>query len=160
MNETALVELVRKCLSGSTGDERFRIKTAINFNCKAKSRADIEYVSESGVHLVVEAKSHHSEDRHNGAHKLFGELLKESGRRRETKSPIVYAIALTGDPYAGTRGVDFYRGKFAEIDSDVFCAFGVLANCKYVFVAFERPQRVEVYSWTGFYLGQKPLATL
>ena len=61
-------------------DEAIRIKSLLNSNCKAKKLADVEFKSATGLHWVIEAKSDDSKDKHNTVHKIFGELLKETGR--------------------------------------------------------------------------------
>lgn len=52
-------------------DERLAIGQLRNSNCKAKHHADIEFHSKSGIHWVIEAKSHDSKDKHNTVHKIF-----------------------------------------------------------------------------------------
>lgn len=50
----------------------------VNFGADNGSYADIEYLANNGEYLIVEAKNHHSSDKHNTVHKLFGQLLKKA----------------------------------------------------------------------------------
>ena len=61
-------------------DPEIRIELLLNSNCKSKRLADVEFKSAKGLHWVIEAKSDDSKDKHNTVHKIFGELLKETGR--------------------------------------------------------------------------------
>ena len=47
-----------------------------NFNCRSKTKADVQYTDLKGIDWFIEAKSFNSPDKHNGFHKIFGELLK------------------------------------------------------------------------------------
>ncbi len=97
----------------------------INQNCKSKTCADIEFHSKSGIHWVIEAKSHDSKDKHNTVHKIFGELLKETGRHNRTKSK--YAVLIPEE------GVQFYSRAFQAIDRNKFIAFGEIIPVESVF---------------------------
>jgi hypothetical protein len=71
----AFVEALR-----ASADHEISFDTLYNKNCKSKTYADIEFKSKSNVHWVIEAKSNDSSDAYNSVHKIFGELLKETGR--------------------------------------------------------------------------------
>jgi len=75
---------------------------------------------------VIEAKSHDSEDRHNTVHKIFGELLKETGRTNRVDCR--HAILIPED------GLDFYSRAFRSIARDKFLGFGALVPIETVFM--------------------------
>lgn len=113
----------------------------INSNCKAKQLADIEYFSKDGTHWVIEAKSNDSADKHNTVHKIFGELLKETGRSgRDAPN---YAILIPES------AVDFYSRAFQKIAREKFIAFGSLIPVTQVFLCSE--QRASWITWTQLY---------
>lgn len=66
-------------------DEELKISTVINTNCKSKKFADVEFKSATNLHWVIEAKSDDSKDKYNTVHKIFGELLKETGRANRSE---------------------------------------------------------------------------
>src|SRR5574337_548408 len=102
-----------------------RIDKLCNKNCRSKKFADIEFFSKSGLHWVIEAKSNDSEDKHNTVHKIFGEILKETGRtsRRNCR----YALLLP------EKGKCFYSKAFQSIARDKFLGFGCLVPIDTVF---------------------------
>jgi len=106
-------------------DPKIRIETLYNKNCKAKAWADIEYLSKSGLHWAIEAKSHESSDRHNTVHKLFGELLKETGRESRGRANISILIP--------EEGVTFYSRLLQSICKEKYLGFGALVPVECVF---------------------------
>lgn len=113
----------------------------INSNCKSKQLADIEYFSKDGTHWVIEAKSNDSADKHNTVHKIFGELLKETGRSdRDCTS---YAILIPES------AVEFYSRAFQKIAREKFIAFGSLIPVNQVFLSSE--QRASWITWSELY---------
>ena len=108
-----------------SNNSEIKIKTLINKNCRAKEWADIEFISESDKLWVIEAKSNQSKDAHNSVHKLFGELLKETGR--EQRNNCYIAILLPED------GILFYSRLFQSINRQKFLDFGNLIPIKNVF---------------------------
>jgi len=62
---------------------QLRVAELINANCNSRAFADVEFKSVSKIHWAIEAKSNLSPDKHNAAHKIFGELLKETGHKPE-----------------------------------------------------------------------------
>ena len=108
-----------------SNNSEIKIKTLINKNCRAKKYADIEFISESDKLWVIEAKSNQSNDGHNSVHKLFGELLKETGREQRNDCNI--AILLPED------GILFYSRLFQSINRQKFLNFGSLIPIKNVF---------------------------
>jgi hypothetical protein len=155
VTERGLITAFRNVVTHQNIDRRFRVAREINFDCKSRDHADVEYVSATGRHFVIEAKSHHSKDRDNGAHKIFGELLKETGRNpnRGADGTPVFAILLTDDPWEHRRGEAFYRRKFQTIDESAYLSFGRLVKAEYVFLAEASSSTVRAFSWAGFYRG-------
>jgi hypothetical protein len=99
-------------------DERLMIETLHNKNCKSKKYADIEFTSKIGELWVVEVKSNVSKDAHNTVHKIFGELLKETGRKNRGKCK--FAILIPEEAKI------FYSRLFQSIKRDKFVGFGEL----------------------------------
>lgn len=155
--EQNLIDKFRSLLKGKDND--FSVDIEINFNCKAHKKADIEYISKSGDHFVIEAKSHHSKDAYNSVHKLFGELLKETGRLRDTKK-IKYGILIPKDEYNEKNGITFYRECFRKINRTKFIEFGKLIPMSYVFVCSQESSYIDIYTWANFYEGKKPDRTI
>ena len=106
-------------------DPNLRIKELINDNCRARNFADVEFKSESSIHWVIEAKSDRSGDRHNSVHKIFGEILKETGRTN--RQDCMHAVLIP------TNAVQFYSRKFQCIDRGKFLGFGKLIPIDTVF---------------------------
>jgi len=117
------------------------IQTLHNSGCGAHAYADVEFTSRSGVLWAVEAKTHESQDRHNTAHKLFGELLKETGRGRDGQPQFAVLIPTTA--------IDFYSEKFQAIDRRKFIDFGKLIPVRTVF-ACDRAGVIQL-SWEELY---------
>ncbi|PSW08300.1 hypothetical protein C9J01_24325 [Photobacterium rosenbergii] len=122
-------------------DADYRIQTLINSNCKAKKFADIEYVSHSGQRWAIEAKSNDSKDAHNSVHKIFGELLKETGRNEIQERSIGILIPLDA--------IAFYSRLFQAIDRDKFIRFGTLIPVKSVFAYGDA--ELKMMSWPELY---------
>jgi hypothetical protein len=99
-------------------DPEIKVRELINSKCRAKKFADIEYVSDSGLRWVIEAKSNDSSDAHNTVHKIFGELLKETGRENRDNSRFAVLIPESG--------VSFYSRLFQSICRVRFMGFGDL----------------------------------
>lgn len=127
-------------------DERLAIGHLRNSSCKSKNCADIEFHSKSGVHWVIEAKSHDSKDKHNTVHKIFGELLKETGR--SDRASCKFAVLIPEE------AVYFYSRAFQSIAREKFVAFGDLVPVELVFT-FGAAGVVEL-SWEDLYVAYKP----
>ena len=106
-------------------NSNIRISEIYNNNCKSKTYADIEYISDSGKYWVIEAKSHISADKYNTVHKIFGELLKETGR--DSRNNVSYSILIPEE------GITFYSRLFQEIKKEKFIGFGDLIPIECVF---------------------------
>lgn len=127
-------------------DDSVKIKSIINTNCKSKKFADIEFVSKSNLHWVIEAKSDDSKDKHNTVHKIFGELLKETGRTN--RSDCRHAILIPDSAVA------FYSRAFQSIDRGKFLGFGKLIPIDTVFTS--SANGVKQLTWTSLYDAHKP----
>ncbi|WP_230684553.1 hypothetical protein [Burkholderia cepacia] len=127
-------------------DNELRIAKLQNKNCKSKSFADLEFQSVAGICWVIEAKSHNSSDRHNTVHKIFGELLKETGRINRVGCK--YAVLLPED------GITFYSRAFQSIDRGKFLEFGELIPVHAVF-AFGS-SGISRLTWTDLYDAHQP----
>jgi hypothetical protein len=104
---------------------QLRIDKLINANCNSRIFADVEFKSVSKIHWVIEAKSDLSPDKHNAAHKIFGELLKETGRTN--RKDCRHAVLIPQD------AVQFFSKKFQCVDRSKFLGFGKLIPINTVF---------------------------
>lgn len=148
-------------------DARFGIKKKINIGNDNASCSDIEYLSNSDEYLIIEAKSHESQDAYNTRHKIFGQLLKEHGKTNPSRMEHSVSIALgvlipkdktsSGKSNTKKSGYDFYRDGYSDIPDSMFSGFGELANVKYVFLCSVKHKTVDVYTWAGFRRGEKPI---
>jgi hypothetical protein len=124
----------------------FCISKLINKSCSSKKFADIEYISNDGTKWAIEAKSHDSSDRHNTVHKLFGELLKETGRA--DRNLYKYGLLIPKD------SLDFYSRLFQSINRDKFIGFGELIPVSAVFLYGN--SGIERRTWKSMYDAYKP----
>ncbi len=143
--EQDIIDLFTDALQNHT-DNDIKIKTLVNKNCRARKHADIEFISTSGCYWVIEAKSNDSSDAHNTVHKIFGELLKETGR--ENRSDCKYGILI---PECGK---EFYSRLFQAINRDKFIEFGKLIPVDSVFTYGQLG--VQTMSWEKLYDLYKP----
>ncbi|BCG18121.1 MULTISPECIES: hypothetical protein [Vibrio] len=134
------------CCLKRAKDPSFRAATIINFSCKAKKYADVEYISEDGTRWVIEAKSHDSSDRHNTVHKLFGELLKETGR--PDRGGCLYGLLIPA------KSLSFYSRLLQSINRDIFIGFGKLIPISAVFLYGD--SRIRILTWESLYDAYKP----
>lgn len=148
-------------------DARFGIKIKINIGNDSASCSDVEYLSNSGEYLIIEAKSHESKDAYNTRHKIFGQLLKEHGKnspsRKIYSSSIVLGILIPKDITSSGKsstkksGYDFYRDGYSDIPEAMFSGFGELAKVRYIFLCSVKEKTVDVYTWIGFHRGEEPI---
>ena len=125
----------------SNANLNIQIDEIFNKNCKAKKFADIEYVAKNGQRWAIEAKSNDSKDAHNSVHKLFGELLKETGR--DKREQILIGILIPES------SISFYSRLFQSIDRNKFIKFGELIPVKCVFTFGQ--SGVLTRTWTELY---------
>jgi len=122
------------------------IEKMINSNCRSKKYADIEYESKAKLHWVIEAKSNDSKDKHNTVHKIFGEVLKETGRTN--RSDCRHAILIPES------AVGFYSRAFQSIDRGKFMGFGNLIPIDTVFTSSSTG--VRQLTWQQLYDAHQP----
>lgn len=122
-------------------DESLCIKILLNANCKSKSQADVEFISKDNLHWVIEAKSDESKDKHNTVHKIFGELLKETGRTN--RADCRHAVLLPDS------ALKFYSRAFQSIAKEKFIGFGELIPIDTVFLS--GPSGVRMITWLELY---------
>ncbi|WP_243324381.1 hypothetical protein [Geothrix sp. SG200] len=127
-------------------DPNICIGELINSNCKSKSRADIEYKSKGDLHWAIEAKSDDSKDRHNTVHKIFGELLKETGRTNRENCR--HAILIPEN------ALTFYSRAFQAIDRAKFLDFGELIPVHAVFTSSH--VGIKQITWSELYDAHQP----
>lgn len=166
-HEAPLIALFREIIKDHP---EFGIHTYVNIGCDSKCHADIEYLTNSGEYLVVEAKSHESKDAFNTRHKIFGQLLKEHGKSNDHRSrystELTLGILIPEDaPSSGKSntkrpGITFYRNGYEGIPEHLYSAFGSLVNAKYVFVCSFIQCTVKVFSWDGFYRGDGEICVI
>lgn len=142
--EQSLIDLFVEHLRKST-DPRISIKSLLNKNCRSKKLSDVEYISQDDTHWVIEAKSDDSGDKHNTVHKIFGELLKETGRDKRHNNK--YSVLI---PEAS---VAFYSRAFQAIHRDKFLAFGALIPVDSVFLCGS--DGIRTISWADLYESHK-----
>lgn len=122
-------------------DNDLKICTLFNSDCKSKTLADVEFKSVSNIHWVIEAKSNDSTDRHNTVHKIFGELLKETGRTGRPDFRHAILIPL--------ESVNFYSRAFQSIKREKYLAFGKLIPIDTVFMS--NVAGISQLSWEALY---------
>ncbi len=168
MNRTPEADLI-KCFEDILLKSKY-INNDYNkhFGRNSKTLGDIEFVNNENEYLVIEAKSHHSGDAHNSYHKLFGELLKETGRnttirtRKYKETTLAILIPSDSCEYQSKSipkddGVSFYNKQFRNIPEHIYIGFGKLVNSKYVFTCSERERNIKQYTWEGFYKKEEPI---
>lgn len=126
-------------------DDQLCIAKIINSNCKSKKFADVEFESRAKLHWVIEAKSDDSKDKHNTVHKIFGELLKETGRTNRSSCRHAILIPETA--------VTFYSRAFQSIDRAKFLGFGKLIPIDTVFTS--GATGVNQLTWESLYDANK-----
>lgn len=117
-----------------------------NLKCRSKTFADIEFLSKSKLHWVIEAKSNDSKDKHNTVHKIFGELLKETGRVNREKCRHAVLIPESS--------IGFYSRAFQSIDREKFLGFGTLIPIDTVFLS--GASGVQQITWAALYDSHQP----
>lgn len=163
ISEDDLIIGLRKFLmSESLIDE-----TTSHFDGDDERRSDIELVLASdkwpGIDfkkLYIEAKSHHSEDSQNTINKIFGQLLKETGKRSIDPNTECLAILFPSEsaqwinnrnqPVNRISGVDYYRRGFSRINPLSFVGFGNLVCAKYVLSFSSNPIMLDIFEWETF----------
>lgn len=122
-------------------NDDLKISEIYNQRCKSKTRADVEFRSVSNLHWAIEAKSNDSGDQHNTVHKIFGELLKETGRTG--RPDFRHAILIPLD------AVNFYSRAFQSIKREKYLGFGDLIPIDTVFTS--SAGGITQLSWEALY---------
>lgn len=122
-------------------DNALKIRCILNQSCKARKFADIEFQSETNIHWVIEAKSNDSRDKYNTVHKIFGELLKETGR--DNRINCRYAILIPES------ALMFYSRTLQSINRTKFVDFGLLIPVDTVFTS--SINGINQYTWESLY---------
>lgn len=110
--------------------------------------------------IYIEAKSHHSTDSQNTINKIFGQLLKETGKRSIDRSNECLAIVFPAENaewidnkknrVTKISGVDYYRRGFSRINPNVFKDFGVLVGAEYIISYSTCSKVLDIYKWATF----------
>jgi len=111
--------------------------TLINQKCRAKKYADLEYLeNDSNILWRIEAKSHMSKDAYNAVHKIFGELLKDTGRPSDESRTVKHGVLLDGRYSENVRkgGEAFFREYFQYIAREKYQGFGLLIPVETIIV--------------------------
>lgn len=95
---------------------------------------------------MIETKSHDSKDKHNTVHKIFGELLKETGRVNREKCRHAVLIPESS--------IGFYSRAFQSIDREKFFGFGTLIPIDTVFLSGS--SGVKQITWAALYDSHQP----
>lgn len=130
----------------TTNDNKLAIKRLFNLDCRNKKYADIEFVSKAGIHWAIEAKSEKSSDKYNAIHKLFGELLKETGRDRQNEC--YYGVLISSE------AAPFFSRLLQAINKTKFENFGLLIPVNTVFLS--NSLGMQQITWLELYNYYKP----
>jgi hypothetical protein len=125
----------------------------INKNCKAKKHSDLEYVEKkTNTHWRIEAKSHMSNDAYNAVHKIFGELLKETGRGAILDETLKYGLLLDGRYCIDKKisGKDFFMKYFSCINYEKYKQFGLIIPIEKIIVYTIDDGLIENINWNKF----------
>ena len=122
----------------------------------------------AGTFLLLEAKSHHSLDSPNTINKIFGQLLKETGKPKTSPARCgqhSFGVLIPADTcewrangqlHTRGSGDEYYRRGFRRIDRNVYIEFGTLVDAKFVLSFSVSKNALSLYSWQGFYDGHPP----
>jgi hypothetical protein len=124
--------------------------------------------------LIIEAKSHHSKDSPNTINKIFGQLLKETGKRTDgtDRSLRSYCLGIlfpsesakwndsTGRRVSRPGGEEYYRAGFKRIKEQTYIDFGHLVNAKYILSFSSDRKLLRVFDWKEFLNPGPPVLTL
>lgn len=148
VNRTPEQDLIDEFVSHLKGhlDESLCIAKVINSNCRSKEFADVEFESKAKQHWVIEAKSNDSTDKHNTVHKIFGELLKETGRTNRSNCRHAILIPETA--------ISFYSRAFQSVDRKKFLGFRELIPIDTVFTSSS--SGVNQLTWQSLYDAYRP----
>ena len=119
------------------------IRSIHNKSCRSRTLADVDFTAMSGQRWAIEAKYGAPDNRPNEVHKLFGHLLRETGRSHSEDCKIGLLLHHETER-------DFRKGV-RRICRDKFLRFGCLIPVQAVFV-LDLPY-VRRKTWMDFYDG-------
>ena len=126
-------------------DNEIRINEMHNCSCAGNADfADLEFTSVSGQRWAIEAKYGAPKNKANEVHKLFGDLLRETGRAHRNGCRIALLL------YAGNE--EYFRAGVRRINRGKYIQFGSLVPVESVFVVGDSPS-FETRTWREFYDG-------
>jgi len=149
-----------------------------HFSGDSDDCADVELTLEAAGwpknfprHLLIEAKSHHSTDAPNTINKIFGQLMKETGKhcatrvRRARSYKLAVLVPADSAHWTGSNGkrhrqpggLVYYQSGFRRIDRRVYIEFGALVEVAYVLLYSISDASLAVYDWVDFYDQKRPL---
>lgn len=119
------------------------IQCIINQACSSPDFADVEFTAKSGQRWAIEAKYGAENNIPNEVHKLFGNLLRETGRCHRQDCNVGLLLHQDTECY--------FREHVQLIPREKFCQFGRLVPVQAVFV-FSQTE-VKRKTWMEFYDG-------
>ncbi len=128
----------------ATEDDELRVRDLHNKNCRSPRLADLEFTSHSGLRWAIEAKYGAPSNKHNEVHKLFGDLLRETGRPNRSGCRIGLLLHARMEAH--------FREGICRINRRKFIEFGLLVPVDSVFVCDELGS-FERRTWAQFYDG-------
>lgn len=140
---------------GKDNDKRPDVELALNREY---------WVGDFPDYLLLEAKSHHSKDAPNTINKIFGQLLKETGKKTEARLGAGrYCLGVVfpeesaewtddnGKRFSQPSGPKYYRSGFNRIDRGKYVAFGELVDARFVLSFSMDVNILRIYKWADFY---------
>lgn len=126
-------------------DDELRVREMYNRKCSNNEAfADLEFTSVSGQRWAIEAKYGAPDNMHNEVHKLFGDLLRETGRANRDGCRIGLLLDSSRER--------FFRERVRRINRGKFIRFGCLIPVDHVFVVGDGPS-FQTRTWREFYDG-------
>ena len=114
-----------------------------NKDCKSLDFADVEFTAKSGQRWAIEAKYGAPNNKQNEVRKLFGDLLRETGRCYRQECNVGLLLHQDTECY--------FRQHVKLIPRKKFIQFGSLIPVQAVFVF--SPTEVKCKTWMEFYDG-------
>ena len=134
------------CALRRVQDRDLSIQRIHNSNCKSRTFADLEFIAMSGQRWAIEAKYGAPSNKANEVHKLFGDLLRETGRDHRQNCKI--GLLLHG------QRENYFRNGVRRISRQKFARFGQLVPVQAVFVLCPLfPPVIKIAAWLEFYDG-------
>ena len=131
------------CALRRVQDPDLAIQCIHNKSCKSQIFADVEFTAMSGQRWAIEAKYGARSNKSNEVHKLFGNLLRETGREHRQNCKIGLLLHQQMENYFRNGVNCIARPKLAQ--------FGCLVPIQAVFVL--APPVIKIKTWLEFYTG-------